>query len=177
MQDNTIDAAIRGAAAAIEHLVRVLVRDELRRHLGPESEQLINVNSAPMSARKLRELIRAGELPGFKRGRDTFVRVSDFRSWIEGRPVEPRRFAVPEPVADPDIDASDELMVSIGLVPSDPVERRAFEVRLAQRRAEGGERAAALERAERERVEAEARQRRKEETRRKRAAKKKSKPL
>jgi helix-turn-helix protein len=90
MQDN-IDAAIRGAAAAIEHLVRILARDELRRHLGSEAEQLINVKAAPMSPRKLRELVRAGELPGFKRGRDTFVRASDLRSWIEGDPWRPRR--------------------------------------------------------------------------------------
>ena len=42
----------------------------------------------------------------------------------------------------------DELCIKLGIVPKDPIERRAFEAGLAQRRAEGGERAASLRAAE-----------------------------
>jgi hypothetical protein len=47
-------------------------------------------------------------------------------------------------------DLGDELNIRLGIAPKDPTERRAFEARLAQRRAEGGERAASLQKAEEE---------------------------
>lgn len=147
-----IDGAFRGASAAIEHLVRTIVREELRQHLGPEGDHLINVRDAPMSAGKLRALIRSEVLRGFKHGKDTFVSASEFRAFIEGRPVV-RPNQVPETPIDTSHDAEDEVMVSVGLVPRDPEKRRAFDLRLAQRRAEGGERAEALLRAEARRLE------------------------
>ena len=80
----------RGAAASVENLVRTIVREELRRHLGPEADHLLNVKSAPMSARKLRTLVRSGELRGYKHGKDTFVSASDFRAFIEAGPCNVR---------------------------------------------------------------------------------------
>jgi hypothetical protein len=50
--------------------------------------------------------------------------------------------APPDPVVEDDRDMEDDAMVTLRLVPTDPVERRGFEMRLAQRRAGGGERAA-----------------------------------
>ncbi|MGD0679572.1 MAG: hypothetical protein ABSC94_29640 [Polyangiaceae bacterium] len=63
---NPIEDAFRGAGASTENLDRTIVREELRHHLGPEADHLINVKSAPMSARKLRALVRSGELRGYK---------------------------------------------------------------------------------------------------------------
>jgi hypothetical protein len=164
----------RAAGAALEALVRALVRDELRKHLGPEGDYLMNVRQAPMSPRKLRELIARGELAGFKHGRETFIRASDFRSYIERRPVAPRKISVPEPAIDPAQDAHDDLMVVLNLVPTNPDERRAFDLRLAQRRAGGGERAASLTRAEQEREQAALEKIRREERAARRAAKKRA---
>jgi len=61
-----IEEAFRGAAASIENVVRTIVREELRQHLGPEADHLLNVKSAPMRARKLRALVRSGDLRGYK---------------------------------------------------------------------------------------------------------------
>jgi hypothetical protein len=47
----------------------MIVREKLRQHLSPEADRLLNVKSAPMSASKLRRLIRSGEVPGFGTGR------------------------------------------------------------------------------------------------------------
>jgi hypothetical protein len=102
-----------------------------------------------MKARKLRALIRAGELRGYKHGRDVFIAASELRAFIQGRPVEPPKpIAVRKPSPNRDVAQEDELTVKLGLVPTDPTERRAFEARLAQRRAEGGKRAATLRAAE-----------------------------
>lgn len=148
-----IDDAIRGAGASIDNLVRTIVRDELRKHLGPEADHLINVRSAPMSASKLRRLVRTGELRGYKHGRDVFIAASEFRAFIQGRPVErATAIVVPEPHPDAEHDAYDDVMVTVNLVPTDPEKRRAFEARIARRRAEGGERGATLRHAEQERV-------------------------
>ena len=142
---NTIDDAFRGAAASIEHLVRTLVREELRKHLGPEADHLLNVKNAPMSANKLRRLVRSGELQGYKQGRDTFISASALRTFIERKPVpKPKPIVAPELPVSSEQDGHDDMMVVLGLVPTDPGEYRAFEIRLAQRRAEGGERGAAL---------------------------------
>ena len=149
----------------VEQLVREVVRDELRRHLGPEADHFLNIKSAPMKPRKLRQLIRTGELRGYKHGQDVFVAASDFRAFIRGRPVEPPRpIAVREPPPDRgrDLDLADDLSVRLGIAPKDPTERRAFEARLAQRRAEGGERAAALLRVEEETRQREERERRRQ---------------
>ena len=168
---NSIEDAIRTAGATIEKLVRAIVRDELRRHLGPEADHFINVNDAPMKASKLRRLIRTGELRGYKHGRDVLVAASDLRAFIEGRPVEPPRpIPVREPPPLPNRDLEDDVCVTLGIVPKDPAERRAFEARLAQRRAEGGERAASLRRAEEEGNRLEDNERRKKERAAKRAA-------
>jgi hypothetical protein len=43
---NTIESAFMGAAGSIESLVRAIVRDELRKHLGPEAASL-NVKNRP----------------------------------------------------------------------------------------------------------------------------------
>lgn len=170
---NNIDDAFRGAAASIELLVRTIVRDELRKHLGPEADQLINVKNGPMSANKLRRLVRSGELQGYKQGRDTFVSASALKAFIEKRPVpKPKPVVVPEPAVSSEQDGLDDVMIALGLVPTDPGEHRAFDLRQAQRRAEGGPRAAALTKAERERDELEESQRRREERRKKREAKK-----
>ena len=153
---NPIDEAFRGAAAAIENLVRAIVRDELRTHLGPEADHLLNVKSAPMSAVKLRRLIRAGELRGYKHGRDVFVSASDFRAFVQGRPVAPvARIAAPEPAVTREHDIEDEMRITLGVRPADPAEYRAFQARLAQRRAEGGDRAESLRRVEEEVVRSE----------------------
>jgi hypothetical protein len=94
----SIEDAFRGAAASIENLMRAIVRDELRQHLGPEADHLLNVKTAPMSARKLRYLIRSGELHGFRHGKDTFISASEFRSFIEGHPAPPPKpLSVVEP--------------------------------------------------------------------------------
>jgi hypothetical protein len=148
---NDLEDAFRAAGGTIEQLVRAIVRDELRRHLGPEADHFVNIKGAPMKATKLLSLIRSGELRGYKHGRDVFVAASELRAFIQGRPVEPPR---PIPVQDPppngNMDLDDELSVRLGIAPKDPSERRAFEPRLAQRRAEGGEWAASLLRAEEE---------------------------
>jgi len=87
-----IEDAIRAAGVTVEDLVvRAVVRDELRRHLGPEADHFLNVKDAPMKASKLRRLIRSGDLRGYKHGHDVFVAASDFRAFILGRPVEPPR--------------------------------------------------------------------------------------
>ena len=100
-----IEAAIRGAGASIEHLVRTIVREELRHHLGPEADHLLNVKNAPMTARKLRRLVNSGELRGYKHGKDTFVLASDFRAFIEGRRIErPKPLVIPEPHPDAEHD-------------------------------------------------------------------------
>jgi hypothetical protein len=170
---NDLENAFRAAGGAIEQLVRAIVRDELRRHLGPEADHFINVKDAPMKARKLRALIRSGELRGYKHGRDVFVVASDLRSFIDGRPVErPRPIKVREPPADRSQDLSDDLSVELGIVPKDPVERRAFEARLAQRRAEGGERAASPRTAEESHLQSEERAKRRQERAARRAVKK-----
>ena len=131
---NDLEDAFRAAGGTIEQLVGAIVRDELRRHLGPEADHFLNIKAAPMKATKLRQLIRTGELRGYKHKRDVFVSASDLRALIEGRPVEPPRPVVmPEPRPDRDHDLSDELSVQLGIVPKDPTERRAFEARLAQR--------------------------------------------
>lgn len=125
---NDLEDAFRAAGGTIEHLVRAIVRDELRRHLGPEADHFINVKDAPMKATKLRALIRSGELRGYKHGRDVFVAASDLRAFIQGRPVEPPRpIEVREPPADRNRnqDLSDELSVQLGIAPKDPSERRA----------------------------------------------------
>jgi hypothetical protein len=171
---NTIEDAIRTAGVTIEQLVRAVVRDELRRHLGPEADHFINVKDAPMKASKLRQLVRAGELRGYKHGRDVLVSASDFRAFIQGHPVEPPR-PIPAhepPRPPPNQDLADDLSVTLGIVPKDPLERRAFEARLAQRRAEGGARAASLRHAEEEGRRMEDDERRKKERAEKRAAKK-----
>jgi hypothetical protein len=67
---------------------------------------------------------------------------------VERKPVEPRRIAVPELKVDEDEDRRDELRVAMGLAFTDPAAQRAFELRLASRRAAGGERAASLALAE-----------------------------
>jgi hypothetical protein len=168
-----ISEAFRGAAASIENLIRTIVREELRHHLGPEADHLINVKSAPMSARKLRALIRSGELRGYRHGKDTFVSASEFRAFIEGRPVQrPKPLAVAEPNPDSEHDARDDVMVTLRIVPKDPEERRVFEARIARRRAEGGERAATLHHAEQERVRMDEDAKRSEERRVRRAEKK-----
>lgn len=164
------DALFRTAGGALEALVREIVRDELRTHLGPEGDHLINVRQAPMSARKLRSLVKAGVLVGFKHGNDTFIRASDFRAFIEGCPGLPRRTAVREPPVDEEQDRHDEIYVRCGLVPTDPEERRAMDERLARRRAGGGERAASLAQAEQARVEREEKDRIREERRARRQA-------
>jgi hypothetical protein len=170
---NDLESAFRAAGGTIEQLVRAIVRDELRRHLGPEADHFINVRSAPMKPRKLRELIRSGELKGYRHGRDVFVAASDLRAFIQGRPVEsPRPIAVPEPTATPDQDVEDDMCIKLGVAPKDPGERRAFEARLAQRRAEGGERAATLRAAEEWARESDERAKRKEERAARRAQKK-----
>jgi hypothetical protein len=172
---NGIEEAFRAAAGSIEHLVRTMVREELRKHLGPEADHLVNVKSGPMSARKLRELVRSGDLRGFKHGKDTFISASEFRAFIEQRPVPPpARIAAPHPPVDPDQDGVDDVFVTVGLVPTDPAERRAFDARLAQRRAEGGERAATLRQAEVERDRLNEKQKRDEERRARREKKKRS---
>lgn len=146
-----IEDAFRAAGGTIEHLVRVVVRDELRRHLGPEADHFINVKDAPMKASKLRRLVRAGELRGFRHGHDLFISAADFRAFIQGRPAPPPKpIVAPEPTPSRDEDLDDELNVSLGIAPKDPMKRRAFEARLAQRRAAGGERAASLQKAEEE---------------------------
>jgi hypothetical protein len=163
----------RAAGGSIEQLLRAIVRDELRRHLGPEADHFINVKNAPMKASKLRQVIRAGELRGYKHGRDVFVAASDLRAFIQGRPFEPSRpVVVPEPRPDREHDLSDELSVELGIVPKDPGERRAFEARLAQRRAEGGERAASLRAAEESRHQSDERAKRRQERAAKRVEKK-----
>lgn len=168
-----IDDAFRGAAASIEHLVRTIVRDELRQHLGPEGDQLINVKNGPMSVNKLRRLVRSGELQGFKQGRDTFISASALRAFIEKRPVpNPKAVVVPEPPVSSEQDGLDDVMIELGLVPTDPAEHRAFDLRQAQRRAEGGPRGAALAKAEKGRDELEESQRRREERQRRRDTKK-----
>jgi hypothetical protein len=175
--ENLIDNAIRGAAGAIEHLVRTLVRDEIRKHLDPEADQLINVKNGPMSPNKLRRLVRTGELRGFKQGRDVFISASEFRAYVEKHPVPPlSRVVAPDPVVTREQDLEDEVRTSLGVVPADPAEHRAFETRLARRRAEGGERTASLQRAyeERDRIEESIRQR--EERRRKREERRRLKP-
>lgn len=170
---NPIEDAIRTAGATVEDLVRAVVRDELRRHLGPEADHFLNVKDAPMKASKLRRLIRAGDLRGYKHGHDVFVAASDFRAFILGRPVEPPRpIAVREPPTGPNIDLEDDLSVMLGIAPKDPAERRAFEARLAARRAGGGERAASLRRTEEERLRMDARHKREKERAEKRAEKK-----
>ena len=170
---NDLEDAFRAAGGTIEHLVRAIVRDELRRHLGPEAEHFVNVNAAPMKARKLRSLIRSGELRGYKHGRDVFVSASELRAFIEGRPVEPASpLVVPEPLKEPNQDLGDDLSVQLGIAPKDPSERRAFEARLAQRRAEGGERAATLRAAEDWRRQSDERAKRQQERAAKRAEKK-----
>jgi hypothetical protein len=170
---NPIEEALRGAGASIENLVRKIVREELRHHLGPSADHLINVKSAPMSARKLRALVRSGELRGYKHGKDTFVSASDFRAFIEGRPVQrPKPLGVAEPHPDSEHDVQDDIMVTLNLVPTDPEERRIFEARIARRRAEGGERAATLRHAEQERIRMEEDAKRREERRARRAEKK-----
>ena len=136
------------AGAALEVLVRAIVRDELRAHLGPEGDYLMNVRQAPMSHQKLRRLVALGEIQGFRHGRETFIRASDFRTYVERRPVERQRIAVPEPKIDEAEDRRDEVRVAVGLQFADPKQQRAFELRLAGRRAGGGERAASLVRAE-----------------------------
>jgi len=166
---NAIEDAFTSAAASIENLVRTIVREELRQHLGPEADHLINVRAAP-SARKLRALIRSGAIRGYKHGRDVFVAASDFRAFIEGRPVErPKPVVVTEPHPDAEHDMQDDLRIQMGFVPADPDERRQFEVRIARRRSEGGERAATLRQAERERDQMEEHLRVKEERRVRRA--------
>jgi hypothetical protein len=60
----------------------------------------------------------------------------------------------------------------LGIAPKDPAERRAFEARLAARRAGGGERAASLRRTEEERLRMDARHKREKERAEKRAEKK-----
>lgn len=164
------EALFRTAGGALEALVREIVRDELRTHLGPEGDHLMNVRQAPMTARKLRSLVKAGVLAGFKHGHDTFIRASDFRAFMEGHPAPLRRTTVREPPVNEEQDLHDELCVSVGLVPTDPVERRAFDERLARRRAAGGERAASLARAEQERRDREEKDRVREERRARRQA-------
>jgi hypothetical protein len=133
----------------------------------------LNVKSAPMSARKLRALVRSGDLRGYKHGKDTFISASDFRAFIEGRPVQrPKPLGVAEPHPDSEHDAQDDIMVTLNLVPTDPEERRVFEARIARRRGEGGERAATLRHAEQERVRMDEDARRREERRARRAEKK-----
>jgi hypothetical protein len=175
---NDLEDAFRAAGGAIEQLVRAIVRDELRRHVGPEADHFVNVKDAPMKARKLRGLVRSGDLRGYRHGRDVFVAASELRAFIQGRPVEPPRpVTVREPPPDRELDLDDELSVRLGIAPKDPSERRAFEARLAQRRAEGGERAASLLRAEEETRRSEERERRRRERASKRAtAKSPSKP-
>jgi hypothetical protein len=171
---NPIDDAIRAAGATIEQLVRAVVRDELRRHLGPEADHFINVKDAPMKARKLRGLIRSGELRGYKHGRDVFVAASELRAFVQGRPVEPPKpIAVPEPPHHGDHDL-DDLRIKLGVAPADPLERRAFEARLAQRRADGGERAATLRAAEEWCRQSDERAKRQQERAARRAEKKRS---
>jgi hypothetical protein len=168
-----LEDAFRAAGGSIEQLVRAIVRDELRRHLGPAADHFINVKEAPMKARKLRNLIRSGELRGYQHGRDVLVSASDLRAFIQGRPVPPPRpIEAREPRRDPDQDSEDDLSIQLGVVPKDPSERRAFEARLAQRRAEGGERAASLRAAEEWNRQSEERARRKQERAARRAAKK-----
>ena len=50
-----------------------------------EADHLLNMKSAPMSARKLRALVRSGDLRGYKHGKDTFVSASDFRAFVSLR--------------------------------------------------------------------------------------------
>lgn len=169
------EALFRTAGGALEALVREIVRDELRKHLGPEGDHLMNVRQAPMSARKLRSLVKAGVLVGFKHGHDTFIRASDFRAFIEGRPVPPRSTTLREPPVDEEQDRHDEICVRCGLVPTDPEKRRAMDERLARRRAGGGERAAALAQAEQERLDWQEKERVREERRaRRQTARKRS---
>jgi hypothetical protein len=138
-----------------------------------KADHFLNVKDAPMKASKLRRLIRAGDLRGYKHGHDVFVAASDFRAFILGRPVEPPRpIAVREPPTGPNIDLEDDLSVMLGIAPKDPAERRAFEARLAARRAGGGERAASLRRTEEERLRMDARHKREKERAEKRAEKK-----
>ena len=123
-----------------------------------------------MSAGKLRALVRSGKLQGYKHGKDTFISASDFRAFIEGRPVErPEPLVVPEPHPDTEHDIQDELMVAMNFEPTDPVECREFHARVARRRAEGGERAASLLKAEEDHRQFLEKQRRKEAARAKRA--------
>jgi hypothetical protein len=168
-----LEDAFRAAGGSIEQLVRAIVRDELRRHLGPEADHFINVKDAPMKATKLRSLIRSGELRGYKHGRDVLVAASDLRAFIQGRPVPPPRpIEAREPLRDRDQDSEDELSIKLGIVPRNPSEHRAFEARLAQRRAEGGERAATLRAAEEWNRQSEERAKRQQERAAKRAEKK-----
>ena len=170
---NELEDAFRAAGGTIEQLVRAIVRDELRRHLGPEADHFLNIKEASMKPRKLRQLIRAGALRGYKHGRDVFVAASELRAYIQERPVERQRpTEVREPAADRGQDVDDELCIKLGIVPKDPTELRAFEARLAQRRAKGGELAASLRAAEESYRQSEERAKRQEERAARRAEKK-----
>lgn len=152
--------------------MRALVREEVRRHFGSPVAELVNVRDAPMSANKLRRLIRNGERRGFKHGRDTFVRASELRGVVERQPAPVLKPAMPEPMFDPEQDGMDEMSIRFGVEPADLAEARAFHARLAARRAAGGERAAGLVEAERWRREFEEDQKRKEQRAATRAANK-----
>src|SRR5690242_12888217 len=169
------EGLFRAAGTALEVLVRSIVRDELRKHLGSEGDYLMNIRHAPMSQGKLRRLISDGAIEGFKHGREVFVRASDFRAYVERKPVAPRRILVPEPPIDPDLDELDAMRVQAGTAPRDPEERKAFELRLARRRAGGGERAESLARAERRRIESEREWHERQERLARRAAKRAAK--
>ena len=123
----------------------------------------------------MRRLISGGAIEGFEDGREVFVRASAFRAYIERKPVAPQRILVLEPPIDPELDELDAMRVQVRTAPRDPEERKAFELRLARRRAGGGERAESLARAERRRVESEREWHERQERLARRAAKRAAK--
>lgn len=71
------------------HALAEFVRDVVQQTTAPREADWVDQHESPLGKRRHLELVRAGVLPGSKRGRRVFVRRTDIEAFIAGGLVAP----------------------------------------------------------------------------------------
>lgn len=99
-------SALDPIVALIVERVLAVVREEIARHRTSAPDRLVRADDAGLgktpraSARAVRRLADAGELPAVKLGKSLFVRAGELAAFVEARRVTPRSARVVAPAND-----------------------------------------------------------------------------